>query len=97
MTRKKPQIFTVQTLNDSQASIGVVENIEGFDDGFNRVYFLYDIPIGSERGGHSHKDVHQFLVAISGNLDIELDNGRGERFFFNLDTPTIGLYIPPGF
>ena len=58
-----------------------------------RVYYLYDVPGGAQRGGHAHKVLEEFLVAISGSFDVVLDDGR-DKARFHLDRPFYGLYIP---
>lgn len=60
-----------------------------------RVFYLYDIPGGEERGAHAHKECHQLLVAASGAFDILLDDGRNKRLV-TLNRPFMGLHIPPG-
>ena len=59
-----------------------------------RVYYLYDVPGGAERGGHAHKDLHQLIVAMSGSFDIVLDDGRQKRRF-HLNRSYYGLYVCP--
>ena len=59
-----------------------------------RVYYLYDVPGGAERGGHAHKNLHQFLIAMSGSFDVLLDDG-GERKRIHLNRSYSGLYICP--
>jgi len=61
----------------------------------SRVFYLYDIPGGEDRGAHSHKKCHQFLVAASGSFEIELFDGINKRTV-NLNRPYFGLHIPPG-
>jgi len=61
----------------------------------NRVFYLYDIPGGEERGAHAHKDCHQLLIAASGAFDIMLDDGKSKRMV-TLNRPYMGLHIPPG-
>lgn len=61
---------------------------------FRRVYYMYDIPGGAERGGHAHKECHEFLVAISGSFDVQVDDGRSKRKF-HLNRSHHGLYICP--
>lgn len=61
----------------------------------NRIFYLYDIPSGESRGAHSHKECHQFLVAASGSFEVLLDDGIVKRQLL-LNSPTIGLHIPPG-
>ena len=60
-----------------------------------RIFYLYDIPGGESRGGHSHRLCHQFLVAISGSFEVVLDDGKIKRVI-QLNQPYIGLHIPPG-
>jgi hypothetical protein len=59
-----------------------------------RVYYLYDVPGGAERGGHAHKNLHQLLIAMSGSFDVVLDDGyRRQRF--HLNRSYYGLYVGP--
>jgi hypothetical protein len=58
-----------------------------------RVYYLYDVPAGSERGGHAHKMLEQFIVAASGSFEMMIDDGINKRVF-NLNRPSYGLYVP---
>jgi len=60
-----------------------------------RVFYIFDIPGGKDRGGHSHKECHQFIVAASGSFEIELDDGINKRTV-TLNRPYFGIYIPPG-
>jgi len=61
----------------------------------SRVYYLYDVPGGSSRGGHAHKELQQLIVAASGSFDIILDDGKVKRSI-HLNRPDIGLYMPSG-
>lgn len=58
------------------------------------MYFLYDIPGGSERGSHAHRKLHQFVVAMSGSFDVVLDDGRQTKRY-HLNRTHNGLYICP--
>ncbi len=60
-----------------------------------RVFYLYDIPGGEDRGAHAHKECHQILIAASGSFEVELDDGKNKRTVF-LNRPYFGLHIPPG-
>ncbi|MGB0999408.1 MAG: sugar 3,4-ketoisomerase [Flavobacteriales bacterium] len=60
-----------------------------------RVYYLYDIPGGEERGAHAHKALHQLIVAASGSFELELFDGKNKKSFF-LNRPYEGLLLPPG-
>lgn len=59
-----------------------------------RVFYLYDIQGGISRGGHAHKECHQFLIAASGSFEVLLDDGNIQRQVM-LNRPNIGLHIPP--
>ncbi|HEY5592756.1 MAG TPA: FdtA/QdtA family cupin domain-containing protein, partial [Paludibacter sp.] len=60
-----------------------------------RVFYIYDIPGGEDRGAHAHKEFHQFLIAASGSFEIELNDGTTKRTVM-LNRPYFGLHIPPG-
>ena len=76
-------------------------NITALENGINvpfdikRVYYLYDVPGGEERGGHAHKELQQFIISISGAFDVLLDDGINKKIV-RLDRPYIGLHIVPG-
>jgi hypothetical protein len=72
----------------------VQNNIEiPFD--IKRVYYLYDVPGGADRGGHAHRDLKQLIIAASGSFDITLDDGTTKKTF-SLNRPNMGLYLCPG-
>ena len=60
-----------------------------------RAFYLYDIPGGADRGAHSHRTCHQFIIAASGSFEIEMDDGTTKRTV-SLNRPYYGLHIPPG-
>lgn len=60
-----------------------------------RVYYLYDVPGGSVRGGHAHKQLKEMLIAASGSFDVLLDDGVNRKIV-SLNRPYYGLYVTPG-
>jgi len=60
-----------------------------------RLFYLYDIPRGKDRGAHAHLECHQFLIAGSGSFDVLLDDGKSKKLV-TLNQPYKGLHIPPG-
>ncbi|SPM37086.1 Mannose-6-phosphate isomerase, cupin superfamily [Mycobacterium rhizamassiliense] len=58
-----------------------------------RVYYLYDVPGGAERGGHAHLKLEQLIVAVSGSFTITVDDGDSQRAI-SLDRSYYGLYLP---
>lgn len=91
---KKARIINLKKIEDIRGSLSVIEG--GIDIPFEikRVYFLYDIPGGAERGSHAHKSLHQMLVAISGSFDVVLDDGISTKTF-HLNRSYMGLYAAP--
>jgi dTDP-4-dehydrorhamnose 3,5-epimerase-like enzyme len=88
------QILPIPKIEDPRGNLSVIENdIVPFD--IKRVYYLYDVPSGSERGGHAHKELQEFLVALSGSFDVVLKDGEDERIV-TLNKPYEGLLINPG-
>lgn len=68
------QILPIPKIEDPRGNLSVIENdIVPFD--IKRVYYLYDVPSGSERGGHAHKELQEFLVALSGSFDVARNLG----------------------
>ena len=71
-----------------------VEGIHQVPFDIARVYYLYDVPGGSERGGHAHKALRQLIIAMSGSFDVLLDDGD-EQKRFHLNRSYVGLYVCP--
>ena len=81
--------------SDRKGNLSVIEanNTVPFD--IKRVYYLYDVPGGAERGGHAHKDLYQLIVAASGSFSVTLDDGKVKRTVV-LNRPYQGLVVVPG-
>src|SRR5208337_542673 len=60
----------------------------------SRIFYIYDIPSGIDRGAHAHYHLQQFIICLSGGLNVYLDDGK-ERRTTRLNRPWVGLYIPP--
>jgi hypothetical protein len=94
MSISKYLLTELPKIHDPRGNLTYLEANRHVPFDIKRVYYLYDVPGGSERGGHAHLNLHQFLIAISGSFDIVLDNGF-EKQRFHLNRSYCGLYIPP--
>ena len=88
-------LIELNKIKTSAGNITPVYNKENIPFDIKRVFYLYDIPGGEDRGAHAHKECHQFLIAASGSFEIELDDGTNKRTVM-LNRPYYGLHIPPG-
>lgn len=81
-------------IHDPRGNLTFVEGSRQIPFDIRRVYYLYDVPGGSERGGHAHRALHQFVIAMSGSFDIIVDDGFDKQRV-HLNRSYLGLYIPP--
>ena len=94
MSVEKCRLIDLPKIQDARGNLTFIEGSRHVPFDFKRVYYLYDVPGGAERGGHAHKDLHQLIVAMSGSFDIVLDDGR-EKKRIHLARSYYGLYVCP--
>jgi hypothetical protein len=94
MNLAKCEIITLPKISDPRGNLTFIEGENHIPFGIERVYFLYDVPGGAERGGHGHKELHQLIIAMSGSFDIVLDDGYQKKRF-HLNRSYYGLYVCP--
>jgi hypothetical protein len=88
------RIIDLPRIADPRGNLTFVEGNRHVPYDIKRVYYLYDVPGGAERGGHAHKQLHEFLVAMSGSFDVVLTDGTAKQRF-HLNRSYYGLYICP--
>jgi hypothetical protein len=88
------QLISLPRIQDPRGNLTFIEGKSHVDFDIARVYYLYDVPGGSSRGGHAHKDLRQLIIAMSGSFDVLLDDGK-ERKTFHLARSYVGLYVCP--
>ena len=81
-------------ISDPRGNLSVIEGGNHIPFEIKRVYYLYDVPGGAERGGHAHKQLEQLIIAMSGSFDVLLDDGKNKRKF-HLNRSYYGLYVSP--
>ena len=81
-------------ITDSRGNLTFIEGEQHVPFEIRRVYYLYDVPGGAERGGHAHKALSQLIVAMSGSFDVVLDDGEHKKRF-HLNRSYIGLFVCP--
>ena len=84
----------IPTITDTRGNLAVVEK-DYLPYPIKRVYYLFDVPSDSYRGGHAHKEQLEFLIALSGSFNVTLDNGSQKKSFL-LNKPNKGLLLPTG-
>jgi len=88
------KVVLLPKINDPRGNLTFIEGNRHIPFSIQRVYYLYDVPGGAERGGHAHKDLHQLIIAMSGSFDVVLDDGA-EKKRFHLNRSYAGLYVCP--
>jgi hypothetical protein len=88
-------IVHLPKIHNEAGNITALENQQNIPFDVKRVYYLYDVPGGAERGGHGHRNLQQFIIALSGSFDVLINDGTNKKVI-HLDRPYIGLHIVPG-
>lgn len=91
---KNCKIIDLPKITDPRGNLTFVESERHVPFSIRRVYYLYDVPGGAERGGHGHKALHQLIIAMSGSFDIHLDDGF-EKKTIHMNRSYYGLYVCP--
>ena len=88
------KILELPKISDKRGNLSFIEGGKHIPFDIQRVYYLYDVPGGADRGSHAHKNLHQFIVAMSGSFDVVLDDGFAKKRF-HLNRSYFGLYLCP--
>jgi hypothetical protein len=88
-------IIELSKIHNRSGNITAVEGNNDLPFAIRRIYYLYDVPGGAERGGHAHKELQQMIVAASGCFDVVLDDGKNRKVV-ELNRPYYGLHVIPG-
>lgn len=88
------KIIELPKIADHRGNLTAIEGGRHIPFDIKRVYYLYDVPGGSKRGGHAHKALNQLIIAMSGSFDVVLDDGCNKKRF-HLNRSYYGLYVCP--
>lgn len=88
------RIIELPKIEDPRGNLTFIEGNHHIPFDIKRVFYLYDVPTGADRGAHAHKQLHQFLICLSGSFDVSLDDGV-QKNVVHLNRPWQGLHIPP--
>lgn len=95
MNIDEAKIMDLPKVLDRRGNLSVIEEFKNIPFKIERTYWIYDVPGGEVRGGHSYKENQEFIVALSGSFDVILDDGNAKKTF-SLNRSYYGLYIPKG-
>ncbi len=88
------QLIELPKIVDERGNLSFIEGKQHIPFDIKRVFYIYDVPTASSRGAHAHKELHQFIICLSGGLDVSLDDGKTKKNI-RLNRPWQGLHIPP--
>lgn len=94
MSLDQCKLISLPKITDPRGNLSVIEGGIQIPFDIKRVFYLYDVPTGADRGAHAHKVLHQFLICLSGSFDVSIDDGY-EKKIVHLNRPWQGLHIPP--
>ncbi len=90
----EPEIIKISTFKSSQGNLSIIDKKNNIPFEVKRIFYIYNIPQNTQRGGHAHKSLEQFIWVINGQLEIITFSKNDVKKKFVLDSPNIGLYIP---
>lgn len=87
------QLFSLPKILDYRGNLSFVEENNHIPFTIRRVFWIYDVPGGEERGGHAYKETEELIIALSGSFDVMLDDGS-KKVTIHLNRSYQGLYVP---
>lgn len=88
------KIIELNKITDARGNLTFIEENRHVPFEIKRVYYIYDVPAGSSRAGHAHKELFQLMLPIAGSFDIHLDDGFEKRSV-HMNRPYLGLLVTP--
>lgn len=88
------KLYTLPKITDPRGNLTFLESNKHLPFDIKRVFYLYDVPTEEDRGAHAHKNLHQFLICLSGSFDVAIEDGTSKTKI-HLNRPWKGLHVPP--
>ncbi len=88
------RIIEMPIIKEPRGNLTFIEGGKHIPFKVQRAYWIYDVPGGEVRGGHSYKELEEVIIALSGGFDVVIDDGSGAEQVFHLNRSYKGLYIP---
>jgi len=89
----EPTLITLPKYLDARGNLSFIEEDTHLPFRIRRVYWIYDVPGGEHRGGHAYRETEELIVALSGSIDVVLNDGQKE-WRFTLNRSYYGVYVP---
>ena len=87
-------IYNFPKIIEPRGNLSFIESDKHIPFSIKRVFYVYDIPSGANRGAHAHKTLMEMIVCVSGEVEVSLDDGKNKKLV-KLNRPWLGLFIPP--
>ena len=91
----EPKIIKIKTIKSSNGDISIIDKENNLPFEIKRIFYVHNISQDSERGGHAHKTLNQFIWTINGILEVKAISHNMKKFNYVLKSPYEGLFLPP--
>jgi len=91
-----PKIIELPRITDERGNLSFIEGNRHIPFKINRTYWIYDVPGGEIRGAHAFREQKEFIIALSGSFDVEVNDGKA-KIIYSLNRSYYGLFLPNGF
>ena len=91
----EPRIIEIPRFQDHRGNLSVIDHTGCLPFELRRLFYVYDIPTGVERGAHAHRTLHQFIFCVSGSIEVTITSQSRTEYCIRLERPWQGLHIPP--
>ena len=88
-----PYLLNLPKIVDSRGNLSFIEEDTHLPFKIRRVYWIYDVPGGEQRGGHAFRETEEIIVALSGSFDVVLNDGIKD-YRFSLNRSYYRVFVP---